>query len=63
MSTCKEVVLTLRLTFEGSYYEAGELVDVSDGWIRSGLEDRDDLTGVEISGTVVSETEIKEDNG
>lgn len=57
--TRKEVELVVRLTFEGDYYDAAELVDVSSGWIHAGLEDRDNLTGQTITGRVLSETPLK----
>lgn len=57
--TRKEVELLVRLTFEGDYYDAAELVDVSSDWIHAGLEDRDNLTGQSITGRVLSETPME----
>jgi hypothetical protein len=56
--TRKLVRLTVDLTFEGDYYDAGELVGVASDWVHAGLEDRDDLRGATVSGEVLAETEI-----
>jgi len=46
------VRLVVDLRFEGDYYSVDELVDVASDWIYGGLEDRDDLRGVQIAGIV-----------
>ncbi|MGW0064791.1 hypothetical protein ACWDTT_33310 [Streptosporangium sandarakinum] len=45
--------LVVDLRFEGTYFHPGELVDVATGWIHAGLDDRDNLLGVEISGQLL----------
>jgi len=56
--TRKDVELTVRLVFEGDYYEARELVALATRWMKSGLDDRSDLREISITGKVLRETEI-----
>lgn len=46
--TTKYVDVTVQLVFVGDYYAANECGSVAQGWIESGLNDRDDLHGVTV---------------
>jgi len=41
--TTKYVTLRIKATFHGDYLDADEVGDRLQGWIRAGLDDRDDL--------------------
>ena len=47
----KRATLTVEVTFDGTYYDLSEIVSVAEDWIHAGLEDRDDVRGVTITGT------------
>lgn len=49
------VTLAVTVTFEGDYYGADELVGMCDHWIGSAFNDRDDLRGYTLAGTVKRE--------
>jgi hypothetical protein len=49
------VTLTVTVNFEGDYYGPEELVGACDGWIGSAFNDRDNLTGYSLTGTVTAE--------
>jgi hypothetical protein len=52
--------MVVDLRFEGTYLHRDELVEVASGWIYGGLEDRDDLVGVKISGELVPTSDTQE---
>lgn len=39
----KTIKLVVEVTFDCDYYDPDELADVTSGWLRSALYDRDDL--------------------
>lgn len=54
----KTVKLTVDVVFEGEYYGADEVVDVSSMWIEGAFEDRDDVKSfsLKVTGTVTEES-------
>lgn len=49
------VRLTVEVQFEGTYYEPREMVNLCDGWFSSALDDRSDVSGYSLTGTVTAE--------
>jgi len=57
--TTKRVVIALTATFHGDYIDADSVTAELEGWIDSGLDDRDDLRGWSV--VPVSVVEIQGD--
>lgn len=53
--TTKYVTATVKLVFHGDYIDADDVTRYADGWIRSGLDDRDDLHGIDVAFGAVRE--------
>ncbi|MGH6979549.1 MAG: hypothetical protein ACRED4_09690, partial [Brevundimonas sp.] len=54
--TVKVVTMVLTAKFVGNYYGADEVTSALESWIDSGLEDRDDLRGWNLTTVSVLET-------
>lgn len=54
----KTVKLTVDVVFDGEYYGAEEVVEVSGVWIEQAFEDRDDVKpfSLKVTGTVTEES-------
>lgn len=61
MRTRKTLDVTLTCIFEGDYIDVESLVDYLDGWIDSGLDDRDDLRGWHAYYGPITEEEMDDD--
>ena len=53
----KIVHMMITVTYDGDYYDATEVEDVTSDWISMGFEDRDNLTGWSLIGATVTEME------
>lgn len=53
--------MVLELNFQGEYYDVSDLTDAAEGWIDSGLTDRDDLRGWRVVTSAAEITPTEED--
>lgn len=55
--TTKYVTVTVKLVFYGNYIDVEDIPEYTAGWIRSGLEDRDNLQEVRVEFGPVAEVD------
>lgn len=58
MNSKKTLTLPVVVTFVGDYYDVDEITGVTQGWIESALDDRDDVEIVDFGEATIVEVPI-----